>query len=77
MCIKIALAIVFISRKGGNTINKIAVTIRDSITIQECIAMHDILRRAVVIEKGHIIGFMKEGEEGNECTGIRAYKLLG
>ena len=48
----------------------------DAVTLQDCIAMSEILKREVIIEKGHVVGFVLN-EEGNcERTGIRAYKSL-
>ena len=46
----------------------------DAISLQDCIAMHEILKREMVIEKGHIVGFVTNEEEGNERKGIGVYK---
>lgn len=46
----------------------------DAITLQDCIAMNEILRREMVIEKGHIVGFVTKQEEDNERKGIGVYK---
>lgn len=42
----------------------------DAITLQECIAMKEILKMATVIENGHVTGFMKEDGK-SERIGIR------
>ena len=47
---------------------------RDAITIQDCIAMHDILKKAAVIENGHVTDFIREASEDDEHSEIRAYK---
>ena len=46
----------------------------DAVTLQDCIAMSEILKREVIIEKGHVVEFILNEEENRECTGIRAYK---
>jgi hypothetical protein len=32
----------------------------DAITIQDCLAMNDILGKATIINDGHVVGFEKE-----------------
>lgn len=47
----------------------------EAVTIQDCIVMHDTLKKAAVIENGNVTEFIRE-EDGDERTGIRAYKSL-
>ena len=46
----------------------------DAVTLQGCIALNEILKREVIIEKGHIVGFVLNEEEIHEHIGIRADK---
>lgn len=48
----------------------------NAVTLQDCIAMSEILKREVIIEKGHVVGFVLNEKEIRKCTGIRAYKSL-
>lgn len=46
----------------------------DAVTLQDCIALSEILKREVIIENGHVVGFVLNEEEIHECKGVRAYK---